>query len=370
MPMFRCDNAACSEKGKTVFLGINLPVAACTACRGVLSPASMKASAPKAAAPVSHFTIGAGPLKAAPAKPVVATTKDALTLDLEAKAKGRIKLVTDSVDQLMVGPDGSRTFALPVKYRFWESGRGLQDREITIEIPIYVHGPATGLGFWTGKGWPADDFTKTVHQGKKPGVAAVAITEEVKKKWSAKINAAWGKAAIRWTTTTTETKTLLGRSVSHQVATERFYNFRFEFRFVDDPADAAAQVVCTQTSGEARGVNPTGTIDAVRWGLEDVDPNTLGPICHEVGHLIGNPDEYYTITFKGQTRVWGDGYQTGDGIGVMNNPDKKPLVRNYQYMAAKIADQLGINKAEADCLLDVITPGTTPKRNLNLAIWD
>lgn len=349
MPVFKCDNNGCRSKGTTVFIAVNLPIPKCLGCKQTLSPSAMKPSAPKAA---------------------FVAVKDSLTKDLETKAKNRINLVTDNISQRMEWPGGSATFSLPVKYRFWESGRSVQDREVTIEIPIYVHGPATGLHFWTGKGWSADDFTKTVHGGKKPGVAAVGITDEVKKKWSAKINACWGKAAIRWTTTSTTNKTVLGRAKTTEVVKERFYNFRFEFRFVDDPAEAAAEVVCTRTSGEARAINPTGTIDAVRWGFDDLDPNTLGPICHEVGHLIGNPDEYHTITFNGQRVAWGDGYQQGHGIGVMNNPDKKPLVRNYQYMARKIADQLGITKAEADCLLDVSTPSTTPKRNLNLAIWD
>jgi len=301
---------------------------------------------------------------------VFVATRDPLVQNLETLANNRINIVTDNLNQLMEWSGGSQNFSLPVKYRFWESGRSLQDREVTIEIPIFVHGPATALSFWTGKGWSADSFTKTVHQGGKPGVTAVSITDDVKKKWSAKINSCWGKAAIKWTTTTIISTPLLGTAKSTEMVKERFYNFKFEFRFVDDVAEAAAEVVCTQTSGEARAINPTGTIDAVRWGFEDIDPATLGPICHEVGHLIGNPDEYFTITFKGRRKVWGEGYQTGKGIGVMNNPDKKPLVRNYQYMAAQIADKLLINKAEADCLLDVTMPGTTPKRNLNLPIWD
>lgn len=369
MPMYRCENDACLSKGKTVFLGINLPIAECVGCRGVLSPASMKAAAPKAAAAAAGPAFVAPALRHVAPKPVVAAAKDALALQLEEKAKKRINLVTDTVSQLMEWPGGSQNFALPVKYRFWESGRSVQDREVTIEIPIYVHGAATGPTYWTSKGWSADSFTKTVHQGGKPGVTAVNITDEVKKKWSAKINACWGKAAIRWTTTSTAAAAF-GKAASVETVKERFYNFKFEFRFVDDPADAAAQVICTKTAGEARAVNPTGTIDAVRWGFEDTNPDTLGPICHEVGHLIGNPDEYHTITFNGQRKAWGAGYQAGDGIGVMNNPDKKPLVRNYQYIAAKIADQLKITKAQADCLLDVATPSTTPKRNLNLAIWD
>jgi len=373
MPIFKCKNPNCKEKDKVVFVAVTLPVATFTNCKACMAP--MVSASTTVTTNAHHTPASAKPpptqaFKLKPLVGVIPPVKPAvspLLQELRAKFSSRVQSATveEIKTQIMEG-HGSPTpsqFNLPVKYRFWVSDRSKQSKEVTIEIPIMVHGAATGQKYWTDKGWSAESFGRTVHPVRQPpassgepGVTAVNITDDAKKAWSAKINKCWGKAGVLW----------------NGAAGQALITLKFQFRFVDDPAKAAAEVICVKTTGAASAAVPTGTIDAVRWGIDDVDPNTRGPICHEVGHLIGNPDEYFTITFEGQKKVWGPGYQNGAQFGIMNNPNNPPLVRNYRYMAQQLADKLvpPIPRSEADLLLDIAMPSTTPKRNLALALWD
>jgi hypothetical protein len=242
-------------------------------------------------------------------------------------------------------------FDMPIKYQCWKSGLAKQDLEVTIKIPVKVYGGADALQYWLSKGWGTDLFGKTAH-GAKPGVQGATFNDDVRRAWSTKANKCWGRAGVVWTR---PDKTVLK------------YSLRFEFVIVDKIADAAAGVACVSTSGQARGVNPTGTIDAVRWGVEDTDPKTRGPICHEVGHLIGNPDEYFTIEHDGQTKAWGAGYQATGGI--MNNPNNAPLIRNYKPLALELANAFGIPPAEAEIVEDLAMLSTTKRHKLTDHIW-
>ena len=253
----------------------------------------------------------------------------------------------------MTPPGGaSYDFDMPIKYECWKSGLSKQDLEITIKIPVKVYSGTDALQYWKDKGYAENDFSKTVHGGKLPGVQGATFSDDVRKKWSAKVNKCWGKAGVIW------------EKPSGEVVK---YGLRFEFVIVDNIDDAAAGVACVSTTGQAHTINPTGTIDAVRWGVNDTDPDSLGPICHEVGHLIGNPDEYFTIVYKGQTRNWGAGYQPG--MGIMNNPDNPPLIRNYKPLALELANAFNIPLHQAYVVENLVTLHTCAKHRLNAHIW-
>jgi hypothetical protein len=82
-----------------------------------------------------------------------------------------------------------------------------------------------------------------------------------------------------------------------------------------------------------RGVIATGTTSELNWGTND----TVG-VTHEFGHMLGNPDEYYTV----------DGIDHGDshrlGGGVMNNPNEGPFARHYDLIRRAAATALGVRE--------------------------
>lgn len=398
MPKYRCTNATCR-------LEAELPVAyanvTCTRCRGTMAAVKVgppipprpqpvvpqpQSSAPPGTQPVlitpsPHITVAnnAVPKPIAQPQPTPKPTPqptpqptpklvapprvDLGELSQVVTAKQTSKTTNATISKVLVftmvtDAGVTRPFNYPIKYRLWRSDISRQGAEITVQIPIKVYGAVDGPAYWASLGYSADSFSKTVHPHTAtgqpaPGVVAANITDEVKKKWSAKINKAWGKVGVVWTT-------------AKEV---RQFGLKFEFGYVDDIADAAAGVICVRTTGPSLAVNPTGTIDAIRWGLADTDENALGPICHEVGHLIGNPDEYFTITYKGQTRNWGDGYQTGDGFGIMNNPDRPALIRYYKHLAVELALAFGIPLDEAEVVEDLAMISNSRRHKLSAHIW-
>lgn len=88
------------------------------------------------------------------------------------------------------------------------------------------------------------------------------------------------------------------------------------------------------TSGGIAGLN--GTTGMQGWGVEDVID-----ITHEFGHMLGNPEEYFTTnnfdyTYGGTAQGWRD-----PNGGIMNNPANDPLPNNYYLIAEKAAALMG-----------------------------
>jgi hypothetical protein len=168
----------------------------------------------------------------------------------------------------------------------------------------------------------------------------------VLKRWSKLINDAWGKAAY--------------------TQGGKYYRLNFEFSLTEDSAEACKEVAAVKTTGAAATVNPTGTIDVVRWGVDDAGPN--GPISHEVGHMLGCPDEYNIVTYAGRSIDWGAGYTKS---GVMNNPNEKPLVRHYKNVCEELCLKLSI-PTDGYILLDYTLSVDNPnqrKFKLSDHIW-
>jgi hypothetical protein len=73
------------------------------------------------------------------------------------------------------------------------------------------------------------------------------------------------------------------------------------------------------------------TSDMLNWGLYDNDQ------AHEVGHMLGNKEEYFTV----------DGVDFGParqpGGNIMNNPDNPPVAAHYQLIQTTVDAWLGVN---------------------------
>lgn len=243
---------------------------------------------------------------------------------------------------------------MPLRYNLRTTGIGRQDWEVLVSLPIKVHQGADAKAFWSTK-YSAASFDVTAH-GSKRLVEGAAADASVITRWTRNINDWWGKAAV----------------IHHpRIGPESYYRLKFEFLFTDDSSIACAEICAVKTSGEARTTNPKGTIDALRWGVEDTGPG--GGICHEVGHFIGCPDEYYTITYNGVTRAWGNGYQNVPNIGVMNNPNQRPLARHYRNMGQELARHFSFDPNDAFIILDTTLSLNDPKQRkhkLSGHIWD
>lgn len=85
------------------------------------------------------------------------------------------------------------------------------------------------------------------------------------------------------------------------------------------------------TSGEDQVVNVGNTTTNMgNWGRNDTTS-----VSHEFGHMLGAPDEYYTV--DGTPR--GMPFQTGAGI--MNSPNEAPLARHCRLVDQAVEAALG-----------------------------
>lgn len=105
--------------------------------------------------------------------------------------------------------------------------------------------------------------------------------------------------------------------------------------YVDSGEDytVEAQTPGATTDGRA-GLG--GTTGMTGWGVDDtVD------VTHEFGHMLGNPEEYFTTNGHDYSN---GGAQTGfrdPGGGVMNNPANNPLASNYDPIRSEVESSLG-----------------------------
>lgn len=108
-----------------------------------------------------------------------------------------------------------------------------------------------------------------------------------------------------------------------------------ELLFVDS---GEHYTVTANTLGATEGgrAGRGGTTSMTGWGVNDtVD------VSHEFGHMLGNPEEYFTTdgtdyTYGGTKR----GFRDADG-GIMNNPSNNPLPRNYRLICRQAQQVMG-----------------------------
>jgi hypothetical protein len=75
----------------------------------------------------------------------------------------------------------------------------------------------------------------------------------------------------------------------------------------------------TITVNKGKGKGGVGAGDLGGWGTSDPQ----GTAGHEIGHQLGNADEYGNV----DGTDYGAGYQSGGGV--MNNPNNSALEKNF-----------------------------------------
>jgi hypothetical protein len=96
--------------------------------------------------------------------------------------------------------------------------------------------------------------------------------------------------------------------------------------------------VAAQTPGATEGgrAGLGGTTSMTGWGVDDtVD------ITHEFGHMLGNPEEYYTTNGTDYTEGGTKLPVRDPSGGIMNNPANNPLPRNYDPAKGEAEKALG-----------------------------
>ena len=124
-------------------------------------------------------------------------------------------------------------------------------------------------------------------------------------------------------------------------AAERRYPIIVDLQWVTEAKDADYTVnpsAAGSTSGGRAGVG--GTTSMTDWGASDTTD-----VTHEFGHMLGNPEEYFTTNRVDYT---GGGTRTGFrevGGGVMNNPSEDPFTRHYELIRRHAAKVLGVEES-------------------------
>jgi hypothetical protein len=118
------------------------------------------------------------------------------------------------------------------------------------------------------------------------------------------------------------------------------YAVRVLCRFTKDPSKADYHVDARHPGDNEGGRHGQGGTTGMKgWGVNDkVD------ITHEFGHMLGNPEEYFTTNGHDYTDGGHkQGYRDPNG-GIMNNPANAPLAQNYEQIRESAARSLGIDE--------------------------
>ena len=97
--------------------------------------------------------------------------------------------------------------------------------------------------------------------------------------------------------------------------------------------DVAAQTPGADEGGRA-GLG--GTTSMTGWGVDDTTD-----VTHEFGHMLGNPEEYFTTNGTDYTYGGTKLASRDPSGGIMNNPANDPLPRNYDPIRSQVESQLG-----------------------------
>ncbi|MFN7923282.1 MAG: hypothetical protein U0Q16_24485 [Bryobacteraceae bacterium] len=96
--------------------------------------------------------------------------------------------------------------------------------------------------------------------------------------------------------------------------------------------------ITAQTPGATEGgrAGLGGTTSMTGWGVDDtVD------ITHEFGHMLGNPEEYFTTNGHDYTEGGTKQAVRDPSGGIMNNPANNPLPRNYDSVKSQAQTAMG-----------------------------
>ena len=117
------------------------------------------------------------------------------------------------------------------------------------------------------------------------------------------------------------------------------YQISVGVQWVDRARDADYTVRPNAPTGPTAGgrMGIGGTTSMTDWGTGDTTD-----VTHEFGHMLGNPEEYFTTngvdyTSGGTRRGFRD-----QGAGIMNNPADVPFERHYDTIKQNAAEMLGV----------------------------
>ncbi|MDT8854323.1 hypothetical protein RNZ50_04570 [Paracoccaceae bacterium Fryx2] len=163
----------------------------------------------------------------------------------------------------------------PTSFRVGHAGVGKQDRSIAVSLTFCA---------LSGGSAEHNAYLNRMTAAAIPNThVGASVTEDVKLNWKSRIEERWSAA---WFVAVDGTGDPLEQ-----------YKIEFDFTWVTDSTTADYTVVAVKTSSPTSPAD--GTINTLYWGVDD-GGHTGAAIAHEFGHLIGNPDEYGTCTFKGR----------------------------------------------------------------------
>jgi hypothetical protein len=109
-----------------------------------------------------------------------------------------------------------------------------------------------------------------------------------------------------------------------------------DIQWVTDPAKAHYTITAGNPGGAQGGTYGVGGTNSMTdWGTANATD-----VPHEYGHMLGNPEEYFTTNgvdyTSGGTK---SGFRDSHG-GIMNNPDEAPLPRHYELVRTGFAKMM------------------------------
>lgn len=140
-----------------------------------------------------------------------------------------------------------------------------------------------------------------------------------------------------------------------------------DIRWVTDPAKAH-HTITPKSPGDTCGgrVGLNDTCSMTDWGTGDTTD-----ITHEFGHMLGNPEEYFTTNGKNYATGGKAGFRDPGG-GVMNNPAERVHRRHFNLLREHVAKMLKLstsnvrviynNEAIPDCAADI---GDFPEKSMS-----
>lgn len=120
-------------------------------------------------------------------------------------------------------------------------------------------------------------------------------------------------------------------------------------QWVNDPAKAHYTINPQGAGGATAGrAGLGGTSSMTDWGTADTTD-----VTHEFGHMLGNPEEYFTTNGTDYTA---GGTKTGfrdPGGGVMNNPAERVHRRHFNLIRDQVAIMLGLNSSRVSVIYNL-----------------
>jgi hypothetical protein len=206
--------------------------------------------------------------------------------------------------------------------------------DVDKEVTETISDASAGNEAWNGTYSWQSKFHSYANRGNHTVVATINLssdgTEGEKATWRQAVEAKWSNK-VRMEVT----------PPGGQQGPPESYDVRVVCRFVDDAKKADYNVKAQRPGATEEGrAGKGGTTSMTGWGVEDkVD------ITHEFGHMLGNPEEYFTTNGHDYTDGGKQaGFRDPKG-GVMNNPDGPALASNFEQIRQSAARALGVDES-------------------------